>query len=97
MLLNIILFILGALAMLLVLALVRTSAISDRDYQILVLRDLVSRFLRGEIDQKYLETQLKEMENWKRIAAIIYNNETVKLIEKNGVETKTQKKRNNKK
>lgn len=97
MLLNIILFILGAFVMLLVLALVRTSAISDRDYQILVLRDLVSRFLRGEIDQKYLETQLKEMENWKRIAAIIYNNETVKLIEKNGVETKTQKKRNNKK
>jgi len=63
MLLNIILFILGAFVMLLVLALVRTSAISDRDYQILVLRDLVSRFLRGEIDQKYLETQLKEMEN----------------------------------
>jgi len=64
MLLNIILFILGALAMLLVLALVRTSAISDRDYQILVLRDLVSRFLRGEIDQKYLETQLKtEIQN----------------------------------
>jgi len=97
MLLNIILFILGAFVMLLVLALVRTSVISDKDYQILVLRDLVSRFLRGEIDQKYLETQLKEMENWKRIAAIIYNNETVKLIEKNGVETKTQKKRNNKK
>jgi len=63
MLLNIILFILGAFVMLLVLALVRTSVISDKDYQILVLRDLVSRFLRGEIDQKYLETQLKEMEN----------------------------------
>jgi len=64
MLLNIILFILGAFVMLLVLALVRTSAISDRDYQILVLRDLVSRFLRGEIDQKYLETQLKtEIQN----------------------------------
>jgi len=53
-------FIIGGIIMLFALSIVRTSSLSDRDYEILKLRYYINRFLKGEISQEEFEKQIKE-------------------------------------